>query len=155
MSGGRSEYFPCREAVVVPVRGEIDIATADDMRDHVLRAAHPSPATVLKEGVAVRAGAGRRGPAPRPGSPCVIVDLSGVEFFDASGVRALMSAYRVLTREGRHMVLAEPSAAAARILETLRMDEVFEIYPIVEMALANSHAAQADADRVRRAPGTE
>lgn len=139
----------------MPVRGEVDIATADDVRDHVLRAAHPSPATVLKEGVAVRAGVGRRGPVPRPGSPCVIVDLSGVEFFDASGVRALMSAYRVLTREGRHMVLAEPSPAAARILETLRMGEVFEIYPIVEMALADNHTAEGDGDRVRRAPGAE
>ncbi|MBB6171496.1 anti-anti-sigma regulatory factor [Nocardiopsis mwathae] len=150
MTERRSDSFPCHEAIVVPVRGEIDIATADDMRDRVLRAAHPSPSTVLTEGVAVRAGAARRGAAPRQGGPCVIVDLSGVVFFDASGVRALMAAYRVLIREGRHLVLAEPSPAVARILATLNMDRVFEIYPIVEMALAHVRAPE----RVRRAPGT-
>ncbi|MFC4563935.1 STAS domain-containing protein [Nocardiopsis mangrovi] len=113
MSGRERERFPCTEAVVVPIHGEIDIATADDMRDRILRAAGPS------------------------GRSCMVVDLSGVVFFDASGVRALMGAYRRLTGEGRHMVLAEPTSVPARILDALQLHEVFDVYPLVEMALAH------------------
>ncbi|GAA3764479.1 STAS domain-containing protein [Salinactinospora qingdaonensis] len=112
-----SEYFPCEQAVVVAVRGEIDLVNAEDMRLTLLRA------------------------AATPGCTCVVVDLSRVQFFDASAVRALMSAYRLLTERRRHMVLAEPSAQAARTLNALRLERTFDIYPIVEAALAHTGRA--------------
>ncbi len=123
MSGGERERFECAEAIVVPVTGEIDIATADAMRDQLLHAA------------ACSCGA------------CVVVDLSGVDFFDASAVRALMAVYRALTREGRHMVLAEPTEVATRTLQALGMDRIFEIYPIVEMALMHARSARLTGGR--------
>ncbi|WP_017594860.1 STAS domain-containing protein [Nocardiopsis potens] len=107
------ERFPCGGPTLVPVEGEIDIATADAMRELILLAAERGP----------------RG--------CVVVDLSRVGFFDASGVRALLTAYRVLTAQGRHMVLAEPSAPARRTLDALRIHDLIDVYPIVEMALAH------------------
>ncbi|TQN31553.1 anti-sigma B factor antagonist [Haloactinospora alba] len=124
MSGGEWERFPCTGAVVVPVHGEIDIATATAMRDRILHA------------------------AGRSGCACVLVDLSGVTFLDASGVRELMVVYRSLTREGRHMVLAEPSSTAQRILDALRLQEVLEIYPMVDMALAHPRQGCPDSGRV-------
>ncbi|WP_393916696.1 STAS domain-containing protein [Halostreptopolyspora alba] len=129
MSGRDRERFECAEAIVVPVTGEIDIATADGMRDQLLHA------------------------ATRSRGACVVVDLAGVHFFDASAVRALMAVYRVLTRDGRHMVLAEPADVASRTLQALGLDRIFEIYPIVEMALM--HARSARLTSGRRSAGPE
>ncbi|WP_067966166.1 STAS domain-containing protein [Nocardiopsis trehalosi] len=113
MSGREQERFPCTEATVVAVYGEIDIATADAMRERLLRA------------------------AARSGRACVVVDLSRADFFDASAVRALMEVYRRLTGDGRHMVVAEPAPLPARVLTALRLHEIIEVYPLVEMALAH------------------
>ncbi|GAB3495053.1 STAS domain-containing protein [Nocardiopsis coralliicola] len=107
------ERFRCGGPAIVQIAGEIDIATADAMRDRILAAARF-----------------RRG--------CVVVDLSRVDFFDASAVRGLLAAYRAVTAGGRHLVLAEPSAAARRTLDALRIGEFLDIYPIVEMALAHT-----------------
>ncbi|GAA3751592.1 anti-anti-sigma factor [Spinactinospora alkalitolerans] len=120
MSGENREYFPCGETAVVAVHGEVDLASADEMLESLLRAAAGS------------------------GCGCLVVDLSRVRFFDASAIRALMAAYRTLLREGRHMVLAEPSRPAARTLDALGMEQVFDVYPIVEAALAHSHRRLGD-----------
>ncbi|GAB3212789.1 STAS domain-containing protein [Marinactinospora thermotolerans] len=115
MFGRDQERFPCGDAVVVEVHGEIDLATAGDLGERLLAA------------------------ASREGCACLVVDLSRVRFFDASGVRTLMAVYRILTRAGRHMVLAEPSGPARRTLDALAMEQVFDIYPIVEAALTHGH----------------
>ncbi|WP_017555534.1 STAS domain-containing protein [Nocardiopsis baichengensis] len=107
------ERFPCGSAAVVPVRGEIDIATADRMRDDILHAAAVGECDF------------------------VVVDLSRVTFFDASAVRAVLSTHRALTAQGRHMVLAEPTPQVQRTLDALKVDELLDVYPIVEMALAH------------------
>ena len=138
MSGRDGERFRCGEAVVVPVHGEIDIATADDTRDRLL------------------------GEAARTDCACMVVDLSRVEFFDASGRRALMAAYQRLTRDGRHMVLAEPAPAVSRVIDVLGLSGSFEVYPLVEMALAHTRASARQAGapgaaehRTGRFPGME
>lgn len=119
------ERFPCTGVTVVPVHGEVDLATADRMRDRLLQAAHASRCD------------------------CLVVDMSGLDFFDASGVSALVSVYKSLTREGRHVVLAEPAPIAARVLEALGMGRVFEIYPLLEMALTHTSGLRVDGDPIR------
>ncbi|WP_328807002.1 STAS domain-containing protein [Nocardiopsis coralli] len=109
---------------VVPVHGEIDLATADALRDHLLSTARAC------------------------GHDCLVVDLSGIGFFDASGVRALIAVHHELTRQGRHLALAEPTTVTARVLQTLELERVFEVYPVVEMA--HSHA---DGRPVHHVPG--
>ncbi|WP_245928551.1 STAS domain-containing protein [Murinocardiopsis flavida] len=110
--GGR-DRFRCHEVVLFPVHGEIDMATAGALHDDL---------------VALLA---------YPGDPCVIADLSQVGFIDASGLRALVAANRAFLRAGRHLVLAEPSAQASRLLDALHIERIFDIYPIVEMAAAH------------------
>lgn len=119
--GGR-ERFRCEEVVLFPVHGEIDMATAGGLCDGLL--------ALLRS----------------PGHPCVIADLSQVGFIDASGLRALVTANRAYLRAGRHLVLAEPSAQATRLLDALAMERVFEIYPIVEMAAAHVAARPCDGE---------
>lgn len=118
------ERFPCTGVTVVRVHGEVDLATADLLRDRLLKAACASRCD------------------------CLIVDMSGLGFFDASGVRALVAVYRELTRQGRHVVLAEPSAIADRVLEALGMRRLFEIYPMVEMALTHTSGLRVDGEPI-------
>lgn len=119
------ERFPCTGVTVVPVHGEVDLATADRVRERLLQAAHASRCD------------------------CLVVDMSGLDFFDASGVSALVAVYKSLTREGRHVVLAEPAPIAARVLEALGMGRVFEIYPLLEMALTHTSGLRVDGDPIR------
>ena len=118
------ERFRCTGVTVVPVHGEVDLATADRMRDRLLQAAHASRCD------------------------CLVVDMSGLDFFDASGVSALVSVFRTLTAEGRHVVLAEPAPIAARVLEALGMGRLFEIYPILEMALTHTSGLRVNGDPI-------
>jgi anti-anti-sigma factor len=118
------ERFPCTGVTVVRVHGEVDLATADLLRDRLLKAASASRCD------------------------CLVVDMSGLGFFDASGVRALVAVYRELTRQGRHVVLAEPSPIADRVLEALGMRRLFEIYPMVEMALTHTSGLRVDGEPI-------
>lgn len=108
------ERFRCAGATVVPVHGEIDLATADHLRDRLLCTAH------------------------RRAHDCLVVDMSGLGFFDASGVRSLVAVHHELTRQGRHLALAEPAPMAARVLHALELEHFFEIYPVVRMARAHA-----------------
>ncbi|GHC79733.1 anti-sigma factor antagonist [Nocardiopsis terrae] len=109
---------------MVRVHGEVDLATADHLRDRLLQAAEASRCD------------------------CLIVDMSGLGFFDASGVRALVSVYQVLTRQGRHVVLAEPAPIAERVLDALGMRRLFEVYPMVEMALTHTSGLRVDGEPI-------
>ncbi|MDA0566940.1 STAS domain-containing protein [Streptomonospora sp. S1-112] len=106
------------QVAVVAVVGEIDIATADDMHARL-----------------VGAGSGPRRAA------AVVADLSRVEFFDASGVRALVSARRRLAERGVRLLLGEPAHAVARTLEVLGLAASFETLPLRELPLAGHTAA--------------
>lgn len=119
------ERFPCTGVTVVPVHGEVDLATADRMRERLLQAAYASRCD------------------------CLVVDMSGLDFFDVSGVNALVSVYQSLTRQGRHVVLAEPAPIAARVLEALGMGRVFEIYPLLEMALTHTSGPRVNGAPIR------
>lgn len=118
------ECFPCTGVTVVRVHGEVDLATADHLRDRLLLAVED------------------------PGCDCLIVDMSALGFFDASGVRALVTVCHTLTRQGRHMVLAEPSPIAGRVLQALGMGRLFEIYPLVEMALTHTSGLRVDGEPI-------
>lgn len=55
----------------------------------------------------------------------LIVDLSAVEFIDASGLKPLLVAHRELTDEGRRLALRAPSAATVRLLAITGLEHVF------------------------------
>lgn len=122
------ERFRCTGVTVVRVHGEVDLATAAHMGDRLLRSARDSRCD------------------------CLVVDMSGLDFFDACGVGALVAVHRELTRRGRHMVLAEPTPIAARVLDVLGADRLFETYPLVEMALTHTGGLRLDGAPVSADP---
>jgi anti-sigma B factor antagonist len=54
---------------------------------------------------------------PLPGSGDIQLDVSGVEFMDSSGLRALISAHQSAEATDRRLVIVHPGKAVARIIE--------------------------------------
>jgi anti-anti-sigma factor len=77
-------------ALVIYVRGELDMATCERLRD------------------AIEPNLGPR--------QTIILDLSGVEFMDSASVHVLVQARGSLTADGGSLKLRNPSVAARRLL---------------------------------------
>ena len=92
------DQFLCDGTTVVVLSGEIDIATAERALARITAATADG---------------------------CVVVDLSAVEFIDASGVNMLVRALRGATRLQHHLLLAGPTRQLSRILDVLGLrDEI-------------------------------
>ena len=89
-------------SAAVGIVGEIDIATAGLLRDHLEAAAVQDPAGVQ-------------------------IDLSGVSFIDARGVSVLIHLSKDVSRAGGEVVLRDPSASVVRVLESTRTTRLFRI----------------------------
>ncbi len=57
----------------------------------------------------------------------VVVDLSGVEFCDSTGMNVLLSAMKRLKEQGGALELAAPRPAVQRILQVTGLDTVFTV----------------------------
>jgi anti-sigma B factor antagonist len=57
----------------------------------------------------------------------VIVDMSGVEFCDSTGMNVLLSCLRQVRERGGELELASPRPAVMKILQVTGLDSVFTI----------------------------
>ncbi|MBV2357262.1 anti-sigma factor antagonist [Streptomyces sp. J2-1] len=105
-----------RGHTVLELRGEIDIAAASLLAAELDRVTDPA-------GVSV------------------VIDLTGVEFFDCSGLRLLHRARgRVVDRGGRlHLVCAHP--LTLRVLRITGLARLLPPHPTLDAALAHAGAA--------------
>lgn len=96
---------------VVSVTGEVDLATAPALERTLLEAAED-----------------------RTGG--VIVDLSDCSFFDSRGLTALLATRARLARANRELALVLANPSVAKIFEITGLDQLFEIYPSLGLAVA-------------------
>ncbi|MFB4316522.1 STAS domain-containing protein [Actinomadura sp. 21ATH] len=61
----------------------------------------------------------------------IVVDLSGVDFCDSTGMNVLLSAMKRLKERGGTLELAAPRTAVKRILQVTGLDTVFTIVEAV------------------------
>jgi anti-sigma B factor antagonist len=95
---------------VITVRGEIHVSTAQEF------------ARALEAAIA-----GDRA--------AVVLDLTGVEFIDSTGLSVLLNGLRgVLRRQGR-LALAISNPTVMRLFEITRLDTTFDIEPTLQDAL--------------------
>ena len=94
------------------VRGEVDAATAPTL-DGRLEAA-------IRESV---------------GS--FVLDLSGVDFLDSTGLRVLLRARGLLGREDRALAVICPFGPVRRVFELSGLSTVFALYPSRDAAAAH------------------
>jgi anti-anti-sigma factor len=68
------------------------------------------------------------------GSGPMVVDLSGVELLDVTGLGVLAGAHRRARLEGREMVLRGGSVRIVRLLRLARLDRVITLEPALATA---------------------
>jgi anti-sigma B factor antagonist len=90
-------------AAIVAVVGEIDLYTAPRLQAEITR--------VL---------------ADRPDR--VVIDMSGVEFCDSTGMNVLLSALKRLKERGGVLEVAAPRPAVRKILQVTGLDSVFTVH---------------------------
>ncbi|MFZ5432455.1 MAG: STAS domain-containing protein [Calditrichota bacterium] len=67
----------------------------------------------------------------------VILDLSGLDWMNSTGLGALVAANGRLTGVGGELRLACPNDTITELLHLNKLDRVFEIYPDLESAIAS------------------
>ena len=105
---------------VISVSGEIHVSTA------------PEFSRRLNEAIA-------------GGKTAVVLDLTGVEFIDSTGLSVLLNGLRRVTRAGGRMALVCTNPTVMRLFEITRLDSTFDIATTREAALEHARAA-VDAD---------
>lgn len=99
-------------ALVLALRGEVDMATAD----------------VVKQAAARASGT--------DGYRCLVVDLSEVSFMDSSGLHAIADAHRAMQAAGGQVRVVNDSPSLARIFELIGLNRLLTIVADRESALA-------------------
>jgi len=73
----------------------------------------------------------------KAGKKNLIIDLSGVNFVDSSGLGALVSVLRAITSEGGDICLCGLKPNIQTMLELTRLNRIFEVYAGVDDAVKN------------------
>ena len=98
------------DSVVITVAGEIHATTAPEFSE-------------------------RLNAAIADGKTGVILDLTGVEFIDSTGLSVLLSGLRSVTLRGGRLALAVSNPTVLRLFEITRLDSTFDIEATVGDAL--------------------
>lgn len=98
------------QAIVLALRGELDLATVPSLRDHLLEAVRTHQSVVL--------------------------DLAGLTFLDSTGLGLLVSAVKRLSARNGTLVVAAPSPTVRRVLEVSGLEAYLRIEASTGEALA-------------------
>jgi anti-sigma B factor antagonist len=99
------------DAVVLTVSGEVDLATAEMLRDALVKAEGESASGM-------------------------VLDLHQVGFLDSTGIGELVGVHRRLRKSGRPLALVVPQGPIRKILAITGMDGVLDLYDDEPSALA-------------------
>ncbi|NOZ57296.1 MAG: STAS domain-containing protein [Calditrichaeota bacterium] len=100
---------------VVKVAGEVDLYSSPELRKAILSQAEKRPSRL-------------------------VVDLSGVQYMDSSGVATLVEGLQKLEQNGGELVLCGLGDMVQEVFKLTRLDSVFQILPSLEEALAEESA---------------
>ena len=96
---------------VLTVKGEVDVATAPRLREHVI--------DLVADGH-------RR----------IVVDIEGVEFLDSTGLGVLVGALKRVRSHGGELELVCTRPRILKVFEVTGLDRVFAIHASVDEAVA-------------------
>ena len=103
------------ESVVLTIRGDLDVDTAPALREALDRALDRS-------------------------RPRVVVDMSGLQFCDSTGLSAFVVGTKHAAAQGGWLRLAAPSDWVRGLFDTLGLTRRIIVYPDVAAALAGPAA---------------
>lgn len=104
------EASPAGRVVVLAVCGDVDIATAPALREHL------ADAVGTYEGI--------------------VVDLGDVPFLDSTGLGVLVAAQNRARLSGASLVIARPQRIVRNALRLVQVDTVIDVYESLDDALA-------------------
>jgi anti-sigma B factor antagonist len=87
---------------VISVTGEIDLYTAPKLQSELMTALGANPVHL-------------------------IVDMSGVDFCDSTGINVLLAAHRQARERGGELQLAGPGSATRKVLQVTGLESVFTV----------------------------
>ena len=103
---------PLPDALVVRLRGDVDMAVTPELGEALLAAVEEHSAG------------------------CLVVDLGSVDYVDSSGIELLFRLHAALTAEGPDLiVVAPPGSNAARLLGLVAMSDIGEVRRTLAEAL--------------------
>jgi len=70
------------------------------------------------------------------GAPAVLVDMSGIDNVDSTGLGELVGYLQRFEKEGRRLALLRPHRRILSLLRLTRLDEIFPVYEDREAAIA-------------------
>ena len=100
----RASASRCGDVLTVALAGELDLATGPELRARLTRLVQSDP------------------PPAR-----LVLDLAHLQFLDASGISALLSAQRAVAASGGSVVLRSPSRLVRRVVKVLDLDRVLPV----------------------------
>ena len=106
------------DCAVLRVRGEIDICTAPELREHVIK--------LVADGVRH-----------------ITADLRAVDFLDSTGLGALVASFKRLRDQDGSLTLVTAADRVLTILRLTGLNRVFTLHPSVPEALAGDQHWQA------------
>ncbi|GII77663.1 anti-sigma-B factor antagonist [Sphaerisporangium rufum] len=95
---------------ILAVTGEIDLYTAPRLQAEFARLLETGPERV-------------------------VIDMSGVEFCDSTGMNVLLSALKRMRERGGVLEVAAPRPAVRKILQVTGLDSVFTVYDAIPAEL--------------------
>jgi anti-sigma B factor antagonist len=105
---------------VVGLPAEVDITTADELRDELL--------SIIDDG-----------------APVTVVDMSATTFCDSAALSALIVAHRRAVAAGSELRLVAASAGVLRVMTLTGVDRLIPLYPTVAAARSGSAGPGQDA----------
>src|SRR5271163_2003372 len=96
---------------VVCISGDVDLETSPQLRDFL------KPKSAKK-------------------TPALLLDFSGVNYIDSSGLATLIEYFQSVQGYGGKLALASLSPRVKNVFEIVRLEQIFTLYPDVPSALA-------------------
>ena len=124
-----------RRTAILAIAGELDLGTAEQLWPRLERLLTPAPLAA-----AAQAGPGRQGPpgprSGRAGPAEVVLDATGLEFLDSSGLRVLLRGAKLAEHEGRAFRVVSSNPVVQRVLELSGAARALDLRPSLTEAFA-------------------
>ncbi|MFE6308507.1 STAS domain-containing protein [Nocardiopsis changdeensis] len=104
-------------SVIVAVEGELDIATTNDLQEHVRSAIEDH-------------------------GPWLILDMSGLDFMDSSGLNVIINAYRTVRERDGALALAALNERVTKVVRLVGLHRQVPVHQTVATAVAAMEALE-------------
>ncbi|CAL9509798.1 Anti-sigma-B factor antagonist [Nocardiopsis dassonvillei] len=104
-------------SVIVAVEGELDIATTNDLQEHIRSAIEDH-------------------------GPWLILDMSGLDFMDSSGLNVIINAYRTVRERDGALALAALNERVTKVVRLVGLHRQVPVHQTVATAVAAMEALE-------------